>query len=493
MRLIACFYSLLLAAAAAVMLAPAEVRAQQAPVRRQPIVERPIAFDSAGRLTVMTPTMAARLKLVAPLWPLANDWTEARLYSSDSTSAVLVAQRVDGSVARYGVSQPEVVQLRGAISMALLAQIAIRGRDSTREGTGLEQSEPAGNAFVRNQVLLGLIAYGPATSAILSDNGAAAAGGYFVAAGASFFLAAELVRSRSVTRAQNNLASYGGTRGAAVGAAIAAIATADGGAGFGVPILAGAVGGTVLGFQRARSMSDGEASASGFVGDLSALTTLGVGGTLGAFEDDATSRRGIAPRHKVALGTSIASGLVGHYFGPRYARRSAYNVTAGDVDMAYSSALLGGIFANAFIGDGMSDRTAIAASTAGMLGGAVAGDRLFVRRRDRRAADGTLAQLGAAAGMLVGGGLSLMFESGRQASVGMIAAGGFAGLALADGVVQSSPDAGPRGGVMRSRVSMSIVPAATAIAFGLRDGRGTRVALSERPVYRNVPVLRIAF
>ncbi len=481
------------ATVATVAFRPAVGRAQAAAVNKQPTVERPIAFDSAGRLTVITPVTAARLKLVAPVWPLANDWTEARLFSSDSVSAVLVAQRVDGAVARYGVSPVELVLLRAAVSNALQAQIALRGIDSTRDATGFEQSEPAGNSFVRNQVLLGLTAYGPATAAILSDNGAAAAGGYFVAAGASFFAAAELVRSRSVTRAQNNLASYGGTRGAAVGAAVAAIATADGGAGYGVPILAGAVGGTVLGFQRARAMSDGEASASGFIGDLAALTTLGVGGTLGAFEDDTSTRRGIAPRLKAALAASIAAGLVGHYVGPRYARRSAYNVTAGDIDMAYSSALLGGVFANTFISDGTSDRIGIAASTAGMLAGAVAGDRLFVRRRDRRAADGTLAQLGAAAGMLVGGGLSLMFESGRQATVGMIAVGGFGGLALADGVVRSLPDAGPRGGVMRSRVSMSFVPAATALVLGLRDTPGARVTITERPVHRNVPVLRIAF
>ena len=63
--------------------------------------------------------------------------------------------------------------------------------------------------------------------------GSIAAGGYFLAAGTSFFVAANMVQGRVVTRAQAARAAHGGTRGALVGVGIAAIANADGGPGWG--------------------------------------------------------------------------------------------------------------------------------------------------------------------------------------------------------------------------------------------------------------------
>jgi hypothetical protein len=234
-------------------------------------VERPIAFDAMGRVLVLTPSAAARWKLAPPDWPLGSEWKEARLFAADTMAlatqgAVLVVQRVDGSVARYAYAGEALMRLRGMVESALLAQG--NSGDGARGGTAYELSEPAGNVFVRNQTVLGLIAYGPATAAIFSSNGAAAGGGYLLAAGSSFFIAAKTVRDRSVSRAQTLLAFHGGIRGSIAGAAVAAITERDGGAGYGAPILIGAVGGTVAGFRGARGMSDGEAASSGFGADL---------------------------------------------------------------------------------------------------------------------------------------------------------------------------------------------------------------------------------
>ena len=69
-----------------------------------PQIERPVAFDAGRHVLVLTPTTAARWKLGPPEWPLGGDWKEARLFTTDSaagSTATLVVQRVDGSVARY--------------------------------------------------------------------------------------------------------------------------------------------------------------------------------------------------------------------------------------------------------------------------------------------------------------------------------------------------------------------------------------------------------
>ncbi len=470
-----------------------------------PQVERPVAFDAAGRVTVLSPTVASRWKLMPPEWPLGSDWREARLYATENGAAVLVVQRVDGAVARYPYAADELLKLRRVIDAAVLAQGP--GGDGTRGTTGLELSEPAGNVFVRNQTVLGLFAYGPATAAILSDNGAAAGGGYLLAAGSSFFVAARMVRNKSVSRAQTILAFHGGTRGGLAGAAIAAIARANDGVGYGAPILAGALGGTIAGFQGAKGMSDGEAASSGFVADISAATTFGLAGALGAFDDDTVYRGdGAPPRARPALGSAIVAGLAGYWVGPRYARRSAYNVTAGDIDMMFTSAALGALAANAAIGDGTGRRTGFAVSTAGMLAGAAIADRMLVRSADRTSADGTLAQLGAVAGMLMGGGIALIAESDRQPSVALVAAGGALGLVLADRLLGPAPDAGPKRGVLpsgaasgpngSSRLSLSIVPAATTIALRMRGSRishDARVPGTKPASITSVPVLRIAF
>jgi hypothetical protein len=470
-----------------------------------PQVERPVPFDAAGRILVVTPTVASRWKLSAPDWPLGSDWKEARLFTTESGSTVLVVQRVDGAVARYAYAADQLTQLRRVIDAAIVAQGS--NPDGTRGTSGLELSEPAGNVFVRNQTALGLLAYGPATAAILSDNGAAAGGGYLLAAGSSFFVAARMVRNRSVSRAQTILAFHGGSRGGLMGAAIAAIANADGGPGYGAPILGGALGGTIAGFHAARGMSDGEAASSGLGADLSAVTTIGIAGAIGAFDDDTTyTKDGPPPRGKAALGSAIAAGLVGYFVGPRYARRSAYNVTAGDVDMVFTSAALGALAVNAAISDGTGRKTGFAVSTGGLLLGATLADRLMVRKADRTSADGTLAQLGAVAGMLMGGGVALIAETERQPAVAMVAAGGALGLVLADRLMRPAPDAGPKRGVLpsgnasglntSSRLSLSVVPAATTIALGWQGAHSTRTARRSPfgpPAITRVPVMRIAF
>jgi hypothetical protein len=457
--------------------APSALEAQGAPT-----IESPVPFDSAGRVPAISPTLVARLALTAPAWPVTGAFREARLFRTESGAYVLVVQRTDGSVARFPLSEAARDNLARAVNSGLVAQGAGGQRLTTDASTGLVVSQPAGNGFVRNQTLLGLVAYGPATAAMLSNSGpAAAGGGYFLAAGTSFFVAANTVKNKTVTRAQSSLASHGGTRGAAAGAAIAAIANADNGPGWGAPILLGALGGTAGGYRHARGLSDGEAASAGLVADLVSLTVLGVGGASDAFRRNerfvpieterpdaggyTTTDDNLRTPGKVTLGAAIGAGVLGYAIGPRYARNAAYNVTAGDVTVTFTSAALGALGAMAVPSDNAKAPSMFGAATAGMLTGAFIADRTLVRRHDRTSADGTIVQLGALAGALMGGGVAALTEANQRGALSLVAAGGTLGLLAADHILAPVRDAGPMRGIMESaartlddRVRVSIGP-----------------------------------
>lgn len=433
-----------------------------------PVIETRVAFDSAGRISVMTPTLVARLQLSAPTWPVLDAFTEARLFRVETIDSahVLVVQRVDGAVARYALSTSAVASLRTAVHVATVA-LGARNERFVSSGTSFDVSQPAGNAFARNQALLGLVAYGPAAAALFSEtSGPAAGGAYFLAAGASFFVAANIAKSRSVTRAQASRAGHGGTRGAITGLGIAAIADAEGGPAWGAAVLAGSIGGSIAGFQQARGLSDGEAGSAGLFADLAAITTLGVGGGAGAFKgrretivyDINNPQFGSYTRTdnslrgpgRAVVGTAIAAQAVGYALGPRYAQRASYNVTAGDADMVFTSAVLGAAAFGAIASD-RTDRPVLwGAAAAGLLGGALFGDRVFVRTADRTGADGTLARLGAVAGALMGAGFAAMANADGRVAVGLASGGGLLGLLAADNIIAPARDAGPLRGVMKS-------------------------------------------
>jgi hypothetical protein len=450
-----------------------------------PTIETALPFDSAGRITIITPSLASRLSLAAPAWPVSGGFREARLYRGEQGAAVLVVQRTDASIARYVLDETAVSALSRAIDAGLVAV----GRSNERlvgggmgTGTGVELSQPAGNAFVRNQTFLGLIAYGPATAALFSEGGGAGiGGGYFLGAGASFFIAARTVKNRPVTRAQALRSAHGGTRGALMGLGVAGIAGANNGAAWGSSVLAGAIGGTVAGFVQARGLSDGEAASAGLFADLAALTTGGLAATGGVFEGREVERyqnperpelgtyrrtdNSLRTGGKVAIGAAIGASVVGYALGPRYARRAAYNVTAGDAGVAFTSAVLGGVGLTALADGGLNDRAAYGAATAGVLAGALFADRVFVRRKDRTSADGALTQLGGIAGALMGAGLAAMADFEERGVAALAASGGVLGLLAADQIIGPAPDAGPLRGVMPrssnegdSRFSLSIGP-----------------------------------
>lgn len=463
--------------------------------------ETPVSFDVRGRITVLTPRTVGLSLQGLTWWPAPeNTWREARLYllgnsAADSASAgmhVLALVGANGAITRYSISSPNLDSLRARFSGGHT------GETGTALAADVELSQPAGYTFVRNQTFLGLAAYGPATAAILSEHGGASAtGGYFLAAGGSFFVAAQMIRTRVVTRSQTILGTHAGFRGGAAGAAIAAIADAHGGPGYGTPILLGALGGTVGGFLAAKHMSDGEAASSGLGADMFAVTTLGVAAAADAFRDDSTK----ASRN-VALGAAVGMAAVGYVVGPRYAKRSSYNVTAGDASIALATALIGAAAGAAVRDLSNSDhvQSAAAFTTVGLLGGFLVGDRYLVRTHDRTSADAGWARLGALAGALMGGGVAVISNGESQATLGLIAGGAALGLVAADRMIAPARDAGPMRGVLRTsqvkdasslqnRVQFSWPTVATA--FVLWNGRRQATRSYDATARVNGPLLNL--
>ncbi|MFL5479674.1 MAG: hypothetical protein ACJ79X_11705, partial [Gemmatimonadaceae bacterium] len=144
------------------------------------VVERPVAFDEAGQVMVMTPYIAGRADLRAPWWPVSGDFTGARLYTVNDSSYVLTVNRRSGVVERYTLSAADRDAIKAIVSR--LPHEVIAARNDAR------------NSFIKNQTLLGIFVYGPAFSIALGDNVAGATAGYLVVAGGSFFAASEIAR-----------------------------------------------------------------------------------------------------------------------------------------------------------------------------------------------------------------------------------------------------------------------------------------------------------
>src|SRR5205823_1177753 len=110
----------------------------------------------AGQVMVMTPYIADRASLRAPWWPVSGDFSEARLYTVNDSSYVLTVARRSGVVERYTLSAPDRDAIRAIVSR--LPREVIAARNDAR------------NAFIRNQTILGMLAYGPAFAGAISDN-----------------------------------------------------------------------------------------------------------------------------------------------------------------------------------------------------------------------------------------------------------------------------------------------------------------------------------
>lgn len=441
------------------------------------IREQPVAFDSAGRVDVISPPLAARLSLTAPIWPVTGDYLDARLYSLDDAarSFVLVVRRPQGAIERFALDATQRAQLAAAVDRgARLAQVRM-GADSAPTMV----SEPVRGLYVVNQTALGLLLYGPAAAAV-TENPAAGSAAYLLVAGGTFFFANNLTRNTPVSRAQNHLSWHSAWRGA-IAANLALYALAGDGADgrlAAATALAGGIAGNVAGFVLGKPMTDAEAHGTSYGSTVTALLATGLVGTAGMFDGEASER--------AASAVIVAAGALGYPLGLRYVRRAPYTVTAGDVGTLTATTLLGVAAAGtAILESDISEEAASGILTVGYVLGLVAGERLLVRPFDHTEAEARLLSLGTVAGALIGIALPVAAQADNErVYLGAATIGGILGALLAENQAAPRRAAARRTEVLRptasigrkARVDLSFSP--TGLLFAGMGHRGNHSILS---------------
>lgn len=438
----------------------------------QVVTETPAPFDSAGRIMTITPPLAARISLRSEVWPVTGDYEEARLYSSSAGGYVLAVHRRGGSIERHVITDEAREALRAAVS----ARMAVAGRPVTQERPELI-SEPARGAFVRNQMLIGALIYGPA-AALLPEDASQRLAAYLLVTGGTFFALMAASKNLPVTRAQNHLATDGAYRGAVMarGLAFAFDADEDDEDAWAASALLGGIAGSIAGFRLGRGYTDSEARAATFGSTTVGGTTAGVLAALGAFEGERS-------RDRAAVGAVVAASMLGYPLGVMYPRRASCRVTAGDVMTLLPAALVGAALAATPVANSDNERTTSALATAGYLSGVLVGNLVLVRQYDFTESEARLAQLGTVAGGLIGLGVAALAEAEDNATLTMAAVGGLAGLALTVSIADPEQ--------ARARTGMGSTPT------GRRDARIELTPLALRHAWARTPgqhsLLRIRF
>ena len=420
-----------------------------APLKSQ-IVERPVPFDNNGRVMVMTPYIAERASLRAPWWPVAGEFNEARMFTTNDSTFVLAVSRKSGVVERYTISVADRDAIRAIVSRLPADVIAAR--------------TDARNSFVRNQTILGLVAYGPAFAGAITDNDAGQVAGYLVVAGGSFFAASEISRRTLITRPQSDLAFNMGHNGALAGLATAYIFKAQA-RGQSASAFVGGLVGSGLGLALGNGMTEADAVATGFGSDLGALIGLGAsiavrgegGGCDLAIDGCASDRAQVA--------AVLASGLIGYPLGLLYPRNSNYRVTPGDVNTLWSGALVGSLAGAAFLKESPKRRTAAVAITSGGVLGVILADRFLVQRADHGRTEATQLLFGTLAGSLIGAGIANIGNNAHhnpEPIFALAALGGLGGIIGTEYYLNPSPDAGrPRFAVSFSTAGLAAIATRT--------------------------------
>src|ERR1043165_1054923 len=83
------------------------------------VTERPVPFDSAGRILTVNPALVRRIQLDTPAWPVKDAYVEARVYLASTGDYVLAVQRDKGVFDRFALTPDQFAALRGEVTLAL--------------------------------------------------------------------------------------------------------------------------------------------------------------------------------------------------------------------------------------------------------------------------------------------------------------------------------------------------------------------------------------
>jgi len=452
------------------------------------VVERPEPFDSAGKLTVVTPSIAARLQLSPPAWRITGDYAGARLFALGDQGYVIVVERRDGTQERYAITRPDREYLRAKTSNLPPGMLEEQlGRVGAGISTGLGEvkqqivTAARNDAFVLNQGALALIVYGPSFAYALSNETPGRVAAYVLGAGGTFYAATQIARNRSITPQQNALATHAALHGAAAGLGVAYAASGNSNV-QGAAAFVGGVGGSLLALG-IPSLRSADVAGATFGADATLITAWLLTRASHDRSHDYPSRGEAA--------ILSAAAIAGYPLGLQYARGASYNVTAGDIGAMWTTGAVGalaagtiahGVVRNGNLTPGTSayrDRhqTAVfSAAAGGFVLGAVAGDVALVRRFDHTPYEAGILAASAAGGALMGAGAySLVRPNRPSGAVGPYVAatvGAVGGMAIAEALMPPRYDAG-----RQSSLRLRVDPMGLALAASRTPGAHSLVQL----------------
>ncbi len=344
-------------------------------------------------------------------------------------------------------------------------------------GTGVQEVEPPRdegqttremrNAYVRTQLGLGLVAYGPAFAVMLGSEPATRLAGYLLMAGGSFFAANEITRQVNVTPARHVLSTRMAARGSLNGLLLGNAWQMPEGE-IGAMTLIGGLGGSAVGLWVGGGLTEGEAAASVVAHDLVAASVYGITWMIDPREGDSD---GLSRSARLAI--PMVLGWGGYALGRSWAGNAAYEVTPGDASLLWLGAAIGAGAATTAIIEGDPSTQVIAGT---LLGGGLLGvwgaERYFVRRFDHTRGEAALVASGAGAGALMGIGLGVLIsgdaERNSAPTMAFATLGAMGGAWLTERYAQPLRDEGRRYGA-GGRVQLS--PAAAVAALTGTPGR----------------------
>jgi hypothetical protein len=332
--------------------------------------------------------------------------------------------------------------------------------ETPRQDDG-QTSREMRNAYVRGQLGLGLVSYGPALAVMLGTEPATRIAGYMLMAGASFFAANEVTRQMNVTPARHVLSTRMGARGSLNFVLLGNAWQLPEGE-IGALTLIGGLGGSAAGLWMGGGLTEGEAVASVVGHDLVAASTYAVTWMVDPREGDAD---GLSRSARLAI--PMVLGWGGYAIGRSWAGNALYEVTAGDAMLLWLGAGIGSAAAATTIVESDPQTQTIAGVLlAGGLIGVWGADRYFVRTFDHTRGEGALVATGAGAGALMGIGLGVLISGDAERNSAPTMAfgtmGAMAGAWLTERYAQPARDEGRRYEV-GSRVQFSPAGAVAAM------------------------------
>ena len=440
-------------------------------------VEKPEPFDSAGRVTELTPLAAAKLSLSPPAWRITGDYTAARLFSIGDQGYVIVVERRDGAVERYAITRQDREYLRAKTSVlppGINEQLA-------KVNTGLTEVRQQiaraaiNDEFVLHQGALAVVVYGPSFAYALSNETPGRVAAYILGAAGTFYAATQITRNQPISHAENLLATHAAVHGAGVGLGLARALGGNSNV-EGALTFAGGIGGTAFALATGPGVRESDVAGAAFGSDGALLVTY------------LLLRAGHDPNNdfpsKSESGILAGSVLLGYPLGLAYARNAKYNVTAGDVGALLTTGAVGGLaagtVAHAMTRNSTRDRhrkVVYSSAAGGFLLGAAAGDVLLVRRFDHTGGEAAVLGLGAAAGALMGAGAFTLIKPHRRndevAPYVIATAGAVAGLAVAEAFMPPRNDAG-----RQARANVRVNALGLALAASRTPGQHSIVEIT---------------